>query len=253
MSKPVLHVFAISHFCEKARWALDYLGIDYDVAYLAPGVHMRVAKQLGARHSSLPILTLEGQTVQGSAAILTWAEAAAGDNKNRLMPVPDSGEGREIEQRLDDVAGVHVRRYYYSEALVEHPRIVRPVFMTGLPPMQKLQLLAGWRVIRQKMIQLMDLGPKQGRESRGIVEAEMDWLDELLSDGRPFLAGDAFSRTDIAAASLLAPLAQPPEHPVYTAVMIPPRIAADLEKWRQRPTIQWVRRTYAHRRLPQPE
>jgi glutathione S-transferase len=29
MSEPVLYVFAISHYCEKTRWALDHFGIAY--------------------------------------------------------------------------------------------------------------------------------------------------------------------------------------------------------------------------------
>jgi len=26
---PRLYIFPISHYCEKARWALDYLNVDY--------------------------------------------------------------------------------------------------------------------------------------------------------------------------------------------------------------------------------
>lgn len=29
MKKPTLYVFAISHYCEKARWALDFFEVDY--------------------------------------------------------------------------------------------------------------------------------------------------------------------------------------------------------------------------------
>ena len=45
--KPTLYIFAISHFCEKARWALDYLGIEYQLVHLAPGLHMSAAKKTG--------------------------------------------------------------------------------------------------------------------------------------------------------------------------------------------------------------
>jgi glutathione S-transferase len=37
MTPPQLYVFAISHYCEKARRALDYLGIEHEIKYLAPG------------------------------------------------------------------------------------------------------------------------------------------------------------------------------------------------------------------------
>ena len=31
-----LYAFPISHFSEKARWSLDYLGVDYTYRPLAP-------------------------------------------------------------------------------------------------------------------------------------------------------------------------------------------------------------------------
>jgi len=56
MTKPVLHVFAISHYCEKARWALDYLEIDYEFRHLPPGVHISIARKLSATQTALPDL-----------------------------------------------------------------------------------------------------------------------------------------------------------------------------------------------------
>ena len=67
MSKPVLYVFAISHYCEKARWALEYLGVEYEIRYLAPGIHIKVARKLGAAGTSLPMLPVAGRGLQGSA------------------------------------------------------------------------------------------------------------------------------------------------------------------------------------------
>ena len=39
MTKPTLHCFRTSHFNEKAHWALDWKGIDYDVVEHWPGPH----------------------------------------------------------------------------------------------------------------------------------------------------------------------------------------------------------------------
>jgi glutathione S-transferase len=90
----------------------------------------------------------------------------------------------------------------------------------------------------------MDLGPEQRQESRRIVEGELGWLDGLLADGRHFLLGNRFSRADITAASLLAPLALPKEHPTYGMLAVPPRARADLALWAERPSLAWVRRIY---------
>lgn len=247
--RPALYVFAISHYCEKARWALDHLGIEYELRHLAPGAHLEVTKQLGAPGSSLPLLIDRERIVHGSGAIIDWGEATTADGSKRLSPGPGlEEECRALEQRLDDVAGVHVRRFYYSEALVEHSESVRPIFTRDLGPSERRWLEESWDGVRRLMIGAMDLGKDQGQESRQIVEGELDWLDGLLGDGRDFLLGDRLSRADITAASLLAPLVLPKEHPTYGMLQVPPRMAADLARWAERPSLAWVGRLYREER-----
>ena len=162
MPKPTLHVFAISHYCEKARWALDYLDIDYEINYLAPGNHRKIAKKLGAKRSSVPILFADGGVVQGSAEIISWADAKAATGNRKLIPETGRDECLELEKRVDDILGVHIRRYYYSEALVEHPKSVRPIFTKDLSFLEKISISAAWGVICKAMIDGMDLGYEQG-------------------------------------------------------------------------------------------
>ncbi|MDH5262550.1 MAG: glutathione S-transferase [Gammaproteobacteria bacterium] len=241
--RPILYVFAISHYCEKARWALDHLGIEYELRYLAPGEHAELAKKLGAPKSSVPYLAVNGNVIQGSADIIDWAEA-----KLQRGQSPFSTAGSEIEQRIDDVAGVHVRRYYYSEALVEHPSTVRPIFTRDLSLKNKIMITLAFGKIRKIMMSRMDLGAKQGEESKALLLGELEWIDGLLADGREYLVGDNFSRADIAVASILSPLAAPAEHPVYQRLQHPPRIANDVARWEQRPCIQWVHNMYSKHR-----
>ena len=243
--KIILYIFAISHYCEKARWALDYLDVDYELRHAAPGLHQLIAKRLGAPRSSLPILIADGQLVQGSANIIDWADAAASSASKRLTRDDARQECLAIEKRLDEIAGVHIRRYYYSEALVEHPKTVRPMFTKDLAITQKLLVGATWGLVRKLMIAGMDLGPEQGQDSKRIVHDELSWLDAMLSDGRHFLVGEQFSRADIAAASLFAPLVAPKEHPSYADLRLPPRLATDVTSWENRPSINWIREIYA--------
>ena len=242
---PILFVFAISHYCEKARWALDYLGIDYKLRYVAPGEHRQIAQKLGAPRSSVPYLSVGGQVIHGSADIIDWADAATPSMQKRLTPDADREMCVQIEKRIDAIAGVHIRRFYYSEALVEHPQTVRPIFTRDLPLGKKLLTRVLWGKIRNVMIDKMDLGLQQGKESRDITEGELDWIDDLLSGGRKYLVGTEFSRADIAVASLLAPLALPAEHPAYGGMMHPPNMAAVVSGWEHRPSITWIRNIYA--------
>ena len=249
MSQPELYVFAISHYCEKARWALDHFGIEYTLRHLAPGAHREIATGLGAAGSSLPILVSGDDVIQGSAAILRWAESASGNLEKSLRPQPDLEQDcLAVERRLDDVAGVHARRFYYSEALVEHPESVKPIFRNDLEGSEQSRLDEHWPLICEVMASAMDLGPEQGEDSRRILEQELDWLDARLVDGRPHLVGDRLSRADLTAASLLAVLALPAEHPTYSRLEIPPRVREQLARWAERPTVAWVRRTYRDHR-----
>jgi glutathione S-transferase len=249
MSTPALYIFAISHYCEKARWALDYLGIDYRLEYLAPGPHIKFARELGVADTSLPILVDADLALQGSAQIIDWALQRSKDTEFSLA-TDDEQASREIEQRLDKIFGVHVRRYYYSDALITHPENVRPMFSRHLAWQQKLVLRIAWGEICKRMIKGLDLGSAQRVESRQIVEAELDWLDGLLADGRQYLVGENFSRTDVSAASLLSPLALPPEHPTYNDLQVPSATAADFASWQQRPGILWAREMHKRYRKP---
>lgn len=247
MIRPILYVFAISHYCEKARWALDYLGIDYRLEHLAPGPHIQLARGHKLADTSLPILVDGEFALQGSAAIIDWA-IKRGGIPGRSLASTDIDASRDIEERLDQVLGVHLRRYYYSDALITQPQTVRPIFARDLRWSQRLVLRLAWGKIVKLMIKGMDLGSGQGLESRQIVETELDWLDGLLADGRKFLVGNQLSRTDISAAALLSPLVLPATHPTYGELQIPTAIATDLAAWQSRPSLQWASDVYRRHR-----
>jgi glutathione S-transferase len=244
MAQLILYVFNISHYCEKARWALDHFGIEHQVKHVMVGTHRRIARKLGAVRGSLPFLQAGDLVVAGSSAIIDWGEAQRGAQAPSLSG-DDPEQARAIEKRLDDVAGVHVRRFFYSDALITDPGSVRPMFSNGLPLWQRMAVTMGWSRIVPVMIKGMDLGPAQGLESRAIVEREMDWLDGLLADGRPYLSGNRFSRADITAASLLSPLVAPRQHPTYAAAVFPQAVAATMQEWAERPVLRKVRELYA--------
>lgn len=248
MATPVLYVFNISHFCEKARWALDHFGIAHEARHVMPGAHRAIAKKLGAKRKSVPFLQTDEGVIAESPAIIDWCEAHNAGKRPSLEGA-DPAAVRAIEKRLDDVAGVHVRRFYYSDALLTAPASVRPIFSNGLPLWQRAAVTLGWRKIVPLMIKGLDLGVAQGQESRAILEAELDWLDGLLADGRPYLHGDQWTRADLTAAALLGPLAAPKEHPMVDKVFFPDGVRQTMQQWEQRPALQFVKRMYAtHRR-----
>jgi glutathione S-transferase len=251
MQKPVLYIFNISHYCEKARWALDYFGIAHEVRHVMLGQHRSIARRLGAARGSVPFLQTGEGVIAGSSAIIDWCEAQPASRQRarpETLATDDPAMGRALEQRLDDVIGVHVRRFYYSDALTNAPASVRPIFSNGLPLWQRMAVTIAWPRIVPMMLKGMDLGPAQGLQSQAILEGELAWLEGLLADGRPYLTGNRWSRVDLTAASLLAPLAGPKEHPVVSAVVFPPNVSKVMQAWAQRPALRYVRDMYTRHR-----
>ncbi|MEO0685263.1 MAG: glutathione S-transferase N-terminal domain-containing protein, partial [Cyanobacteria bacterium J06649_11] len=62
----------ISHYCEKARWAMDYLEIDYLEEDHAPPFHKQYTSQHGG--SSVPVLVTEKEAFTDSKDILHYLD-----------------------------------------------------------------------------------------------------------------------------------------------------------------------------------
>lgn len=248
--EPILVAFGISHFCEKARWALDWHGISYTEINWPPGVHRLLLKQHGAKGSSLPVV-LDGESViEGSGAIIDWAENKAEDRTRSLNPQTDGlVETREIERRADKVIGIHVRRLAYAETLPSYSHVVKPALFLRSSAWHRLLGHLMWPITRQAMIRAYDIRPGAASESRARLEAELDWLDTKLSDGRLYLAGNRFSRADLTVASLLAGFARPEQ--LSVRMTVPNALAADIERWRPRPVMRWVNEQYRRHRAQQ--
>ena len=247
-ARPKLIVFDLSHFCEKARWALDWHGIAYSEISWAPGLHRVLLKRYGANGSTLPVLSHEETIVQGSSAIIDWAESRAQDPTRTLNPEPkDLAEAQDIERRADEVIGVHVRRLAYAELLPNYPHVAKRALF---PPTSGWHGRIGgmmWPATRRIMMRAYDIRAGAASESRASLETELDWLDSKLSDRRPYLVGDRFSRVDVTVASLLAPFARPKGR--YQD-LVPDALAADVGRWSERPVMRWVSTQYRAHRLP---
>jgi Glutathione S-transferase, N-terminal domain len=73
-----LIVLPPSHYCERARWALDHKRVAYTEVPWAVGCHVPLAKRL-APATTLPILVTGETVIQGSDRILDWADVSGGD------------------------------------------------------------------------------------------------------------------------------------------------------------------------------
>ncbi len=70
-STPVLWHLPISHYNEKARWALDYKGVEHRRRPVPPPAHMAVAYAVTrGRGYTVPLLQLDGRAISDSTAII---------------------------------------------------------------------------------------------------------------------------------------------------------------------------------------
>jgi glutathione S-transferase len=242
-----LYQFAISHYCEKIRWALDYKNLNYETTNLLPGQHIKTIKKLtkGAG-ASVPVLEHDGEVVQGSSDILDYLDKTFPDPPLTPLDEPAKAQALAWEKRLDDEAGPAVRCYSYHHFL-QRPKIVVPLLTAGTPFYNRILLSLAFSRVNEVMRNWMKINEKTAEESRKVMEGLLTELVETYSK-QPFLAGDAFSRADLTAAALFAPLFQPEAYPVPWPK--PARIPRDIQSWltEWQPQLQVLAKVYGDNR-----
>ena len=228
-----LIVLPPSHFCERARWALDHMGVPYDEERWAVGPHVRRARRIAAG-TSLPILVTGRTVIQGSDRILDWTGMVGGEPA--------------VEARLASGVGVLVRQFVYAAALADPNAGVRAGLFDGVRGPQAGLGRLMWPATRRLMARAMNARPALLPTIALQLEAELDWLEDRLG-GRRHLVGHCFGRADLTAASLLSPFVRKSAAPTGPTVTLPPVALEILARWRTRPALRWAQGLYdAHRR-----
>lgn len=221
----VLYQFPLSHFCEKVRWALDYKGLSYTSKNLLPGLHVKEIGKI-APGSSVPVLDHNGRIIQGAGQIISYLDEYFPDKK--LTPV-NPGERQatqEWERYLDAEVGVHLRRYMYH-VLLQHPRLVIGFFASGGPLWAKPFLWLVYPKLAKRMRRHMDINEGTAAQSKKRVNAALTRIHETLGEQR-YLVGGRFSRADLTACALLAPLFMPPQYGLRWPASLPEPLQSEV-------------------------
>lgn len=247
-----LYTFAMSHFCEKIRWTLDLCNLPYVEVPLTPVFHLYPAWRMGGRgRTSLPILKVVARQsptdfIQDSTRILSWLDRELGPCD--LIPRCGlSDDVSAIEDRFDRI-GQDVSRLLYAHAFKHGDKVLR-FWGSSATPWQRQCLKASLPLVRWSFQRRLDLSRDGLRHADHRLQQALAWLEGRLSDGRMFLVGSRLTVADVSAASLLAPLACPDQHPVFSQTDFKRYMLPASATWlNDRPALRWVRRMYTEHR-----
>lgn len=213
-----------SHFCEKIRMALNYMGLPWKM------VGIDAFKKQELRQHPLPP-HLQKYTVPAihdahtdhfvmdSTPILRYLSAQypqaprlfPGDQANR-----DAIDAQIIE--FDTLIGIPARRFGYTQVILECPSLLPELFLSkklgGIFNAPMLRFIAG-NFLGMMLSKRFDF---HRSESLGLYEALEQYLITLAEklEGQEFVVGKEFSAADLTLASHLRPITVVPffaEHP----------------------------------------
>jgi glutathione S-transferase len=242
-----LYTFTISHFSEKARWALDLEGVRYQERALLPGLHLLKVKRLAAR-STVPILEHDGRIVQGSGAILDYTSSHLGGKRLTPTDAAELARARELESLADHAFGLGIQRIFYA-VLLEDRSIVIDLWSQRGPRWASLFYGVAFPGVSRAVRRLYKISPDVVARAKDRFREGMATIDRALAE-RPYLGGESPNRADVTVAALLAPMCMPAGHVVRWPAA-PPSIASFTREFEGGATWKHVLRMYQEHR-PRP-
>jgi glutathione S-transferase len=217
----------ISHFNERARWALDRFGLEYEEEPYMPPFHVAaVARVTGGRggladhHStrfSTPVLlTNSGRVLCDSAMIVRWASDSFGTAATTLYPAERRAAIEAFEAQARDRLGPHTRRVGYSIAFSD-PKLLASLADRNVGARQA----RAFRYVAPAVIGAIRRHLEVDSRASASLDEVRRFMDEAgaqLGD-RQYVFDDRFTAADLTLSALLAPLVLPTRAEGYSATL----------------------------------
>ncbi|HTA15497.1 MAG TPA: glutathione S-transferase family protein [Solirubrobacteraceae bacterium] len=225
----VLLTIPISHYCEKARWALERVGVAYRERPHIQAIHRAVTLRAGGG-LTVPVFVCGDGVLADSGDILAWADAQASPGRTLYPQDPNlAAEARLLEAGFNASLGPHSRRWMYQQ-LRKRRDLALSYGSAGVPAWERTSLRLGYPLLIGIIARVLDVTPASAVESEAEVRATFGAVAKLLADGRPYICGDEFTAADLTFSALAAPmlmpstygvpLPQPEELPTYAAEVV---------------------------------
>src|SRR4051794_15662358 len=229
----------ISHFCEKARWALDRAGVAYVEQPHLQLIHSIAARRAGGAWTVPVLVTPAGEVVADSPDILRWADPG-------LYP---DGEAARLEAWLDGGLGPDGRLLMYHHTLPVVRRLA-PWALHGVPRWERGAFHALGPALEPLLRRRLAIDAASAAAALERAGRVFDDVARRLSDGRPSLLGDRFTAADLTFAALAAPLLLPERYgsPLPPPEALPDAYAREVHRLRAHPAGRFADRLYADER-----
>src|SRR3954454_79057 len=242
---PVLWHLKVSHYNEKARWALDYKRIPHVRRAVMPGRHHKLAAQLtGGR--TLPVLVLDGQAIGDFSRIIEVLELR--HPASPLYPLDPLQWRRalELEDCSDEELGP-ASRLLCLHHLLPDPGLLLRTFTPDLRAPQRAVARAIYPRVRRTIAQRFRIDEAGAARAFGQLHAAgARFRSELQPSG--YLVGDQFTVADLTLASLLAPLVAPKQFPYPQPQRDHPRLEPVRQVLDGYGLVEWTREMYVRHR-----
>lgn len=242
---PLLWHLKVSHYNEKARWALDFKGVPHRRRAVMPGRHQAIARRLTAGET-FPVLELDGEAIGDSTRIIEALERRHPDPP--LYPADPAGRRRalKLEDFFDEEFGPYVRRLTIHHMLPE-AKLTLGAFMPDLTGGRQLVARAIFPLIRRQFVAALEITDEAVTEAwERCRAAAQRFRAELQPSG--YLVGDRFSVADLTLAALLAPAIAPEQFPYPQPQRNHPRLAPLREALSEHGLADWGRDIYRRHR-----
>ncbi len=249
MKRIRLITIPMSHYCEKARWALARHGVSYyEERHLQVFHYPRTYWVSGG--PDVPVLIDGEQIVSDSTNILHHLDQYA-SAENQLYP-SDSAQREEVEaleELFDEQLGVESRRWLYYHSL-KQPGKLLGVASQGVPAFERMLGPVCFPLLKSIVNRKLRVNEKTVQVGLKRCQEIINHTDSLLADGRKYLVGDHFSAADLTLACMIAPFILPRQYgiPLPSIAEMPLPMQGTIKEYQETRTGRFALHLFATQR-----
>ncbi|MGI8504443.1 MAG: glutathione S-transferase family protein [Hassallia sp.] len=237
----------VSHYCEKARWALTKLKLPYVEKAHMPPFYRFATNRVGGK--STPVLVTKDGVFTDSTDILQYLNKIVPDNAKLYPSDPElCRQVEELEDLFDKQLGPATRCWGYFY-VIDNYKYIQSRWTPNVPFWEKALFPVVYPFMRQLVRQAYNVNAESSAQAYEQIHSIFEKVNELLADGRTYLVGDSLTAADITFAALAAPVISPPEHPIKSTSVqeLSSEITSKISAFRETPAGAYVLRLYRDR------